>query len=74
MGVGSAPIVGRVHIAQLKIGNTFFNCSFTVLDQPDMEFLFGCVCVYPSVIEAFWGALSHTPIYGNIVLLFMHDD
>jgi DNA damage-inducible protein 1 len=41
VGVGSAPIIGRVHIAQLKIGGTFFNCSFTVLDQPDMEFLFG---------------------------------
>jgi DNA damage-inducible protein 1 len=39
--VGSAPIIGRVHIAQLKIGGTFFNCSFTVLDQPDMDFLFG---------------------------------
>lgn len=55
-GVGSAPIVGRVHLAQVKIGNTcpflimvialggtFFACSFTILDSKkgSLEFLLG---------------------------------
>ena len=28
-------------MAALKIGNIFFNCSFTILDQQDVDFLFG---------------------------------
>lgn len=42
-GVGSARILGRIHIAPLKLGNTFFDCSFTILDSPDIEFLLGLV-------------------------------
>ena len=41
VGVGKAPILGRIHLAQLKIGGTFFNCSITVIDQDGMEFIFG---------------------------------
>ena len=40
-GVGTAKIVGRVHLAQMKLGNSFFAVSITILDNPDMEFLFG---------------------------------
>lgn len=40
-GVGQSEILGRIHVAQLKIGNLYFQCSFTVLDSPNMEFLFG---------------------------------
>ncbi len=40
-GVGSAKILGRIHLTQLKIGHSFFNLTITVLDQDDMEFLIG---------------------------------
>ncbi|CAH0519000.1 unnamed protein product [Peronospora belbahrii] len=41
IGVGMATIIGRVHVAALKIGNEFYNCSFTILDQQGVDFLFG---------------------------------
>ncbi|TMW56320.1 hypothetical protein Poli38472_006330 [Pythium oligandrum] len=41
VGVGTAKIIGRVHMAPLKIGNYFYNCSFTILDQQNVDFLFG---------------------------------
>ncbi|CAI9088143.1 OLC1v1022392C4 [Oldenlandia corymbosa var. corymbosa] len=41
MGVGQSEILGRIHVAPIKIGNNFYPCSFMVLDQPNMEFLFG---------------------------------
>ncbi|ETW08242.1 hypothetical protein H310_00880 [Aphanomyces invadans] len=41
VGVGTAKIIGRVHMAPLKIGNVFYNCSFTILDQQGVDFLFG---------------------------------
>ncbi|GAB4845860.1 DNA damage-inducible protein 1, variant 2 [Ancistrocladus abbreviatus] len=40
-GVGQSEILGRIHVAPIKIGNLFYPCSFTVLDSPNMEFLFG---------------------------------
>ncbi|POO02873.1 Ubiquitin [Trema orientale] len=40
-GVGQTEILGRIHVASIKIGNIFYPCSFTVLDSPNMEFLFG---------------------------------
>uniref|UniRef100_A0A6A7GC65 DNA damage-inducible protein 1 n=1 Tax=Hirondellea gigas TaxID=1518452 RepID=A0A6A7GC65_9CRUS len=40
-GVGTAKIIGRVHLAQIKIKNRVLNCSFTILEQDGMEFLFG---------------------------------
>lgn len=42
MGVGSATILGRVHLAPLKIGGQFYNASFSVLDQvQNVELLIG---------------------------------
>eukprot|EP00246_Nothoceros_aenigmaticus_P012526 TRINITY_DN392_c0_g1_i2.p1 TRINITY_DN392_c0_g1~~TRINITY_DN392_c0_g1_i2.p1 ORF type:complete len:433 (-),score=74.94 TRINITY_DN392_c0_g1_i2:146-1444(-) len=40
-GVGQAEIVGRIHVAPLKIGSNYYPCSFTVLDHPHIEFIFG---------------------------------
>jgi DNA damage-inducible protein 1 len=40
-GVGQAKILGKIHAVQLQFGKSFFVCSFTVLDQNDMDFLFG---------------------------------
>ncbi|RLM78565.1 DNA damage-inducible protein 1 [Panicum miliaceum] len=41
VGVGQSEILGRIHVAPIKIGHLFYHCSFTVLDAPNMEFLFG---------------------------------
>eukprot|EP01031_Cornospumella_fuschlensis_P024396 gene24396-29492_t len=40
-GVGTARIVGRVHIAQMKFGESVFPISITVLENNDVDFLFG---------------------------------
>lgn len=40
-GVGQSEILGRIHVAPIKIGNVFYPCSFVVLDSSNMEFLFG---------------------------------
>ncbi|KAK1316495.1 hypothetical protein QJS10_CPA05g02105 [Acorus calamus] len=41
IGVGQSEILGRIHVAPIKIGNAYYPCSFTVLDATNMEFLFG---------------------------------
>ena len=40
-GVGTQKILGRVHLLPLKIGNDFFPCTFSVLDNQPMEMLLG---------------------------------
>jgi len=40
-GVGSAKILGRVHIAQMKVKNSFLPISITILQQNDVDFLWG---------------------------------
>lgn len=40
-GVGTAKILGRVHMTTIKIGKSFFPISVTILEDNSMEFLLG---------------------------------
>jgi Aspartyl protease len=48
VGVGTGTILGRIHIVQLQLGDYYFPCSITIMDDPppgseakDMPFLLG---------------------------------
>ncbi|XP_017877297.1 protein DDI1 homolog 2 isoform X2 [Ceratina calcarata] len=40
-GVGTQPIIGRVHMVQIQIGNDHLTTSFTVLAEQSMDMLLG---------------------------------
>jgi DNA damage-inducible protein 1 len=40
-GVGTSKILGRVHMADLRVAGVNLPCTFTILEQNDMEFLLG---------------------------------
>ena len=41
VGVGSSRILGRIHMANMEIGETIIPCSFTVLEDNKVDLLFG---------------------------------
>lgn len=41
VGVGSARILGRVHLADMEVGGAVLQCSFTVLEDNKVDLLFG---------------------------------
>lgn len=41
VGVGSAKIVGRIHLTTMQVGQSHFPITITVLDQKGMDFLLG---------------------------------
>ncbi len=41
MGIGTSKILGRVHAADMEILGKKFTCSFTVLEDNKVDFLFG---------------------------------
>ena len=41
IGVGTSKILGRIHAADLEILGTKITCSFTILEDNKVDFLFG---------------------------------
>lgn len=82
-GVGQSEIVGRIHVAPLKIGKNFYPCSFTVLDQADLEFIFGLdmlrkhqcsIDLKDNVLRVGGGEISVPFLQENELPLHLHDD
>ncbi|CAI7723040.1 DNA damage-inducible protein 1, putative [Plasmodium vivax] len=40
-GVGTKSILGKIHMVDIKIGNYFYAVSLTIIDEYDIDFIFG---------------------------------
>ncbi|GAW83124.1 DNA damage-inducible protein 1 [Plasmodium gonderi] len=40
-GVGTKSILGKIHMVDIKIGNCFYAVSLTIIDEYDIDFIFG---------------------------------
>lgn len=40
-GVGTRSILGKIHMVDIKIGNYFYAVSLTIIDEYDIDFIFG---------------------------------
>lgn len=40
-GVGSAKILGRIHLAQMKVGRSYLPCTFVILGDLGFDILLG---------------------------------
>ncbi|KAJ1609600.1 ubiquitin domain-containing protein [Cryptosporidium canis] len=70
-GVGTSKIVGKIHVAQMKIGGSFFPFSITVLEEDRVDFLFGLDLLkrYQCCIDLHQNAL----IIGNEKVRFLSE-
>lgn len=41
VGIGTSKILGRIHASDMEIGGQKFACSFTILEDNKVDFLFG---------------------------------
>lgn len=73
-GVGSAEILGRIHLAQMKVGHSYLPCTFTILKDLPFDVLFGLDMlrrhrVSKNRIGCFFFSISG---FFSILLLFVH--
>lgn len=81
VGVGTGKILGRIHIAQMKVNDHYFPCSITVMDSDkglgdkNMEFLLGLDMLkrHRCNIDLENSQLVFNTENGKIVTPFLHE-
>lgn len=81
VGVGTGKILGRIHIAQMKVNGHYFPCSITVMDSDkglgdkNMEFLLGLDMLkrHRCNIDLEHSQLVFNTEHGKIVTPFLHE-